>query len=613
MGAQDVERARRMSRISIVIPVYNVADYLRECVDSVLGQTFSDFDVVLVDDGSTDGGGAICEAYAKADSRVHVLHQVNSGQSVARNAGIEWTLANSDSQWLFFVDSDDWIALNCLEVLLRATEQTPISIGGLAYVDNHRKITEVASFPSGLASPEQVYVSHRSIGAYSVGKLFLKSDFADVRFPAGHIYEDDSTTYKVFFKHPRVETVKDIVYFYRFRRPGNSMSSPLTATMVSDSLASLQEELECFGKRGFTAAAHFVAELLAAYSEWAGRRGEFRAQCQALAQNLRARYWHSLWPNGRARKCIRQTLHPESAWFWDAIWKLGGRRSCVPVAKNLVQSLPAFVPTEREHIPAECPEEGLSGVSMTERQCRVWRMYTKIGDILEANGIRYFLSWGSLLGVFRHGDFIPGDDDWDLGVDDRDCARALDLLKGHLPKDMVVREFNDNPEGPWSSIKVEEVAAPPGSEKESPVKGGACRSVHIDLFRCRPKWSSPVDGRLEDAAAYWKAAAEKRKSLAAKWHGMRVMEWKAMRACLKKKMAQLQPAECNGLFPWKWIYPLRWVEVRGRRCPLPKEAEKLLVHLYGDWLAVPSAEERMHRHAYLSTEPGEGTSGKAWD
>ncbi len=589
-----------MSRISIVIPVYNVEDYLRECVDSVLGQTFSDFDVVLVDDGSTDGCRAICDAYAKADSRVHVLHQTNGGQSAARNAGIEWVLSNSDSQWLFFVDSDDWIAWNCLEVLLRATKQTPIAIGGLAYVDNQRKITEVASLPSGLASPEQVYVSHRSIGAYSVGKLFLKSDFADVRFPVGRIYEDDSTTYKVFFKYPRVGTVKDIVYFYRFRRPGNSMSSPLSATMVSDSLASLQEELEYFGQQGFTTAAYFVVELLAAYCEWAGRRGEFRSQCLELAKKLRERYWFSLWTNGRARKCIRQTLHPKAAWFWEAIWKLGGRRSCVPVAKNLVQSFPAFVPTVRDHIPEKCPKEGRPSASMTERPCRVWRMYTKIGDILETNGIRYFLSWDSLLGVLRHGDFIPDDDDWDLSVDDRDCARVLDLLKGHLAKDMVVRECYANSEGSWSSIRVEDVAVSPEREKDIPDKGGLCQSVHIDLFRCRPEWSSPVDGRLEDAVAYWKAAAEKRKFLAAKWHAMRVLGWKAMRACLKKKMAQLQPAECNGLFPWKWIYPLRWVEVRGRRCPLPKEAEKLLVHLYGDWLAVPYSEERTHRHAYLA-------------
>ena len=96
-------------KISVIVPVYNVQQYLHRCVDSILGQTFTDFELILVDDGSPDGCPAICDEYAVKDSRIHVIHQENAGLSAARNTGIDWVLATSDSQWISFVDSDDFI------------------------------------------------------------------------------------------------------------------------------------------------------------------------------------------------------------------------------------------------------------------------------------------------------------------------------------------------------------------------------------------------------------------------------------------------------------------------------------------------------------------------
>ena len=98
-----------MPQISVIVPVYKVEAYLARCVDSVLAQTFSDFDLILVDDGSPDNSGAICDEYAEKDPRIVVIHQKNGGLSAARNAGIEWAFAHSNSQWLNFIDSDDWV------------------------------------------------------------------------------------------------------------------------------------------------------------------------------------------------------------------------------------------------------------------------------------------------------------------------------------------------------------------------------------------------------------------------------------------------------------------------------------------------------------------------
>ena len=109
-----------MSRISIIVPVYRVEPYLDRCVKSILCQTFEDFDLVLVDDGSPDRCGAICDAYAAADTRVHVIHQQNGGVSAARNSGIDWSFESSDSGLLTFIDSDDYVKPTMLKTLFDA-------------------------------------------------------------------------------------------------------------------------------------------------------------------------------------------------------------------------------------------------------------------------------------------------------------------------------------------------------------------------------------------------------------------------------------------------------------------------------------------------------------
>ena len=106
-----------MSVISIIVPVYKVEKYLSRCIDSILSQTFKDFELILVNDGSPDNSGDICNKYAEKDKRVIVLNQANGGLSSARNAGLNWLYDNSDSQWITFVDSDDWIHPNYLEFL----------------------------------------------------------------------------------------------------------------------------------------------------------------------------------------------------------------------------------------------------------------------------------------------------------------------------------------------------------------------------------------------------------------------------------------------------------------------------------------------------------------
>lgn len=120
-----------MPKASVIVPVYDVEEYLHRCIDSVLTQAFTDFELILVDDGSPDSCGAICDAYARKDSRIHVIHQKNSGVSAARNTGLD----AASGEYIAFVDSDDYIDRDFLQVLISSMEETNADV----VVSNYRK------------------------------------------------------------------------------------------------------------------------------------------------------------------------------------------------------------------------------------------------------------------------------------------------------------------------------------------------------------------------------------------------------------------------------------------------------------------------------------------
>lgn len=127
-----------MSMFSIIIPVYNAAYYLSRCIDSILSQSYVDFELTLINDGSTDNSGEICDIYAKQDKRIKVYHQKNAGVSSARNLGLE----NAQGEWVLFVDADDWVESNYLETVNRKMQL----INGDLYMFGHRRLNEKQIF-----------------------------------------------------------------------------------------------------------------------------------------------------------------------------------------------------------------------------------------------------------------------------------------------------------------------------------------------------------------------------------------------------------------------------------------------------------------------------------
>lgn len=205
-----------MPEISVIVPVYRVEAYLDRCVNSILGQTFGDFELILVDDGSPDDCGRMCDAYALRDPRVHVIHQENAGLSAARNAGLDWMFANSGSRWVTFIDSDDWVHPEMLQRLLEAAVSQKVSISVCGYGETAGEDPAVA--PEDLTAerwtPKAFYLEKFVNATIACAKLYDRSCFADCRYPVGKLHEDEFVTYRLLFAQEALAFLPAPLYAY---------------------------------------------------------------------------------------------------------------------------------------------------------------------------------------------------------------------------------------------------------------------------------------------------------------------------------------------------------------------------------------------------------------
>ena len=213
-----------MSQVTIIVPVYKTEAYLHRCVDSILAQTFTDFELLLVDDGSPDNCGRICDEYAAKDERIRVIHQKNGGLSVARNAGIDWAFENGDSEWLSFVDSDDWIHPLYLEYLIKAAKEysVEICVSGIIKCNEPYMADKRPEYTASVVKSSDLYKRYAKeiMNVSACGKLFHKNCFESIRFPVGKLWEDLATTYKMLLQVPTCGVVPLQLYSYLINEEG---------------------------------------------------------------------------------------------------------------------------------------------------------------------------------------------------------------------------------------------------------------------------------------------------------------------------------------------------------------------------------------------------------
>ena len=207
--------------ISVVVPIYKVERYLNACVDSIVNQTYSNLEIILVDDGSPDRCPEICDEYARRDNRIRVIHQENGGLSAARNAGID--IASGD--FLTFIDSDDFVAKNYVELLYNGVFKFDADIS-IATFCTFSKEDELKIYCNDLPfeeiAKEECFRRYGALKAElsmsfisACNKLYKKDLFVSVRFPVGKLYEDAFTTYKLIDKTKKIVFTPTQLYFYR--------------------------------------------------------------------------------------------------------------------------------------------------------------------------------------------------------------------------------------------------------------------------------------------------------------------------------------------------------------------------------------------------------------
>ena len=253
---KEIEVENGGELISIVVPIYNVENYLRMCLDSIEHQTYSNIEVLLINDGSPDSSGEICQEYVARDSRFHYFEKENGGLSDARNYGIE----RSNGKYLTFVDSDDWLSLTYVEDLYQAAIRNDADTVVSHYTiynesDRNYYVHIWDDYYEKTCTGEELVLELPSLelNGYiyitSWGILFKKELFNNIRFPKGKVIEDSRTNYKLFFRSNKVAYIHKEIYYHR--EGIESIGSGVNEKLLTDVLECLLERLAIYTIKGW--------------------------------------------------------------------------------------------------------------------------------------------------------------------------------------------------------------------------------------------------------------------------------------------------------------------------------------------------------------------------
>lgn len=236
--------------ISIIVPVYNVEKYLDRCIQSILNQTFKDFELILVNDGSTDCSSMICDKYEKIDRRIVVIHKENGGLSSARNAGLDIAKA----KYIGFVDSDDYINENMYEILYNEAIKNKADIvisefekvcENKEYVNNKLGKYKIVNYEN-MEILNQLFKEKNLIFVVAWNKLYKRGLFDNLRYEEGKIYEDEFIIHKLLYKSKRVTLIDFKLYYYVERK--NSITKSKFNVINLMAIDSIKDRMEFFKK-----------------------------------------------------------------------------------------------------------------------------------------------------------------------------------------------------------------------------------------------------------------------------------------------------------------------------------------------------------------------------
>lgn len=261
---QETAMTQKTPLISIIVPVYQVKDYIEECVESLRAQTYKNLEILLVDDGSTDGSGVMCDEYTAKDSRVQVIHQENQGLSAARNAGLD----RATGEYVAFVDSDDVVLPAYIEKLYALIRKYHADIATCAYIKcNAGEMERLKSESINAVSVRNLCMSTNQMlrqwhGRYKKwetvawNKLYCRSVFEGnsgrdrIRFPVGRRHEDVLTSHLIVYNAQRIALTTQVLYLYRVRA-GSIVAGMTTEENRKENLRAQRERMAFFKEKRY--------------------------------------------------------------------------------------------------------------------------------------------------------------------------------------------------------------------------------------------------------------------------------------------------------------------------------------------------------------------------
>ncbi|MGM9550807.1 MAG: glycosyltransferase family 2 protein [Clostridia bacterium] len=236
-----------MPEVSIIVPVYQVEKYIAQCIESVLNQTFTDFELILIDDGSRDNSGSICDMYSAKDKRINVIHTKNNGAATARNIGLE----NASGRYIAFLDGDDYFAENMIERLLKEIEGSNYDIVVCDFLNIVPEGREnfCLNLKEETVSGREVLEHLKNVKNYGVwtivwNKIYKREVLEGLKFPDGKYFEDEFFTDRLFLKCDKVHIIPDILCYHRVLY--SSTMNTQKAENYLDLLDAFRERLEIY-------------------------------------------------------------------------------------------------------------------------------------------------------------------------------------------------------------------------------------------------------------------------------------------------------------------------------------------------------------------------------
>ncbi|MBR0163505.1 MAG: glycosyltransferase [Lachnospiraceae bacterium] len=225
--------------ISVIVPVYNIERYLPECIESILEQTYRELEIILVDDGSTDQSGIICDRYAETDNRIRVIHKENGGLSSARNSGIDISCGS----YLGFVDGDDCIHKQMYEILYRMIRISDAQIAACGYSqDAAWSIKDYKDDVHYTAISKEEAINYGRIYIAAWNKLYKKDLFNTIRYPLGVLHEDEYVYHELLWRCSKVVYTEEKLYYYRKRE--ESITSCMSEKRMIDACNAYESRIQ---------------------------------------------------------------------------------------------------------------------------------------------------------------------------------------------------------------------------------------------------------------------------------------------------------------------------------------------------------------------------------